>query len=103
MGRAREVAGVKCVCERGLQLLAKWCQGDDRQTDRHTHKTTKGFPDFTEQDGGPNSLLCSALLCSVVGESEVGGTGAVSIGGRDWWCSGGGGGGGASAGARAFS
>jgi hypothetical protein len=31
----------------------------------------------------------------------VGGTGAVSIGGRDWWCSGGGGG--ASAGARAFS
>jgi len=33
----------------------------------------------------------------------VGGTGAVSIGGRDWWCSGGGGGGGASAGARAFS
>ena len=45
----------------------------------------------------------STLLCFVVGESEVGGTGAVSIGGRDWWCSGGGGGGGASAGARAFS
>jgi hypothetical protein len=61
----------------------------DRQTDRQTYtQTTKGFPDFTAQDGGPNSLLCSALL----GESEVGGTGAVSIGGRDWWCSGGGGG-----------
>ena len=101
MGRAREVAGVKCVCERGLQLLAKWCQGDDRQTDRHT-KQRRDFRISQNKMEAPS--LCSALLCSVVGESEVGGTGAVSIGGRDWWCSGGGGGGaGASAGARAFS
>lgn len=62
VGRTREVTWVKCVCERGLQLVAKWCQGDDRQTDIHTHRT-KGFSGFHSTRWRPQlSLPYSALL-----------------------------------------